>query len=152
MHRYPFKCFLLLLSLTSTLTHISKKGLDGPWNRVMYFTCGFSCQAGGKECPFLACGIRVCSFSRTSDILICVIGEKIYVVFREGISECLAQNMELNCQAIVDLWLQFWKSLGSFFSHCITQICCPLYFSMSVTGEPQGHLKTKWWNIYWLPE
>lgn len=55
----------------------------------------------GKECPFLACGIRVCSFSHTSDILICVIGEKIYAVFRDGISECLAQSMELNCQAIV---------------------------------------------------
>lgn len=98
---------------------------------MMYFTCGFSCQAGGKECPFLACGIRVCSFSRTSDILICVIGEKIYAVFREGISECLAQTMELNCQAIVDFWLQFWKSLGSFFTLYYSDLLSPLRFYVS---------------------
>lgn len=97
----------------------------------MYSTCGFSCQAGGKECPFLTCGIRVCSFSRTSDILIRVIGEKIYVVFREGISECLAVSMELNCQAIVDFWLQFWKSLGNFFPLYHSDLLSPLLFYVS---------------------
>lgn len=72
------------------------------WGNVFHTWLKLS-ELEGKGAPFLTYGIRVCSFFNSSGILICVIEEKIYVVFREDLSECLPQSMTLNCQTIVAL-------------------------------------------------